>query len=636
MTVRHLSLLDLVGQNTTTPATASAADWQHFQDLLKTALDQNASADATKPAAPDRAVTRAAIAQAAGNQAVQAENSAEATARQASAAQTNAAHASAAQADANRNDAAQAETAQARTDQADAVQARSAAARRVEKRNAARADAASADQAATTPDAAAAPPDPAAAVTADGAPVDATAANSSSSQTPPAAAGQDNAPPSDPSSASTSGTDAGAATAAPLPDQTVMIPQDAATPAAPQPSQQTPATDAAPKDATQSAAGDTAATDASASAGTAAAATIIAALVPAPPPPPVAVAVAAGGAHSTVAPDPVATGSLADLLSSTTDPGKGDHLAAGSAAPSKAGTNTTDTAAADPASALFGAGGDAAASLAAGVAPTPATQGGNQSGGQGSGQKQEHSSSAAAAAQDRTSRSGDSQAAPAAQQPIAPAAIVVQPPVTPAASLATALTGAGAARSESAVAPDAGTDADGTTPPLGFADRTSAANLTPLRLSETPGAAASPYAPTQAPLPVEQVALAIGRLTNGARSFSMQLNPEHLGAVDVRMEVDSKGKTKVAITAERPETLALLKLDSHHLVKALQDSGVSADQASLSFSLREQGSNAASDRRSGNGQSGRNAGRTSADDTQDSEAVPVRMSLSRHLYDIHA
>jgi flagellar hook-length control protein FliK len=125
-------------------------------------------------------------------------------------------------------------------------------------------------------------------------------------------------------------------------------------------------------------------------------------------------------------------------------------------------------------------------------------------------------------------------------------------------------------------------------------------------------------------------------MTNGARSFSMQLNPEHLGSVDVRMEVDSKGKTKVAITAERPEPLALLKLDSHHLVKALQDSGVAADQSSLNFSLREQSAN--NDRRGGSGgsQTARGMNQAATPDAQDTEIIPVKMSLSRHLYDIHA
>jgi hypothetical protein len=145
----------------------------------------------------------------------------------------------------------------------------------------------------------------------------------------------------------------------------------------------------------------------------------------------------------------------------------------------------------------------------------------------------------------------------------------------------------------------------------------------------------SPYAPTHAPFPVEQVALAIGRLAGGARSFNLQLNPEHLGTVDVNMEVDAKGKTKVTISADRPETLALLKVDSHHLVKALQDSGVSADQSSLSFSLREQGSNTAQDRRGGNNQNGRSAA-ASAEGELRAVVAPAQMSLSRHLYDIRA
>ena len=579
MTVLHLSLLDLVGQNTATPVTATAGDWQHFQDLLKSALDQNAPVDAVKPTAPER--------QAAGTPQ-----------------------------DSNPDSPADAaNTAKAKADAAtaNATQAKSAvAARHIEKRIAARADAASADRKAAT---------------------QASTASAKTTDTPAAAAAiEGSGSATDPANAGKTAKDAKAGDAGPAPTATMT--QDPGAPAAPAPADPTP-TSADAKEATvrKSAPDPTAETVSALATTDAAAATVVAALVPAYPPTSPAPAVADGG-QSSLAPDPIAPGGLANLLASTTDPMLGDHLTAGTSGSASRGARPADSQTTDPASALFG-GGDAAASLAAGVAPVPAAQSENRSAGQESSHQQSHGSSQGASDQNQSDRSGDPQAAPA-QNTVTPAPIPTQTPVVPSALLGASFTGSGAGRAAAAITADSDIDPAGATPGLGFGERASAASLTPLRLSETPNSASSPYAATQAPLPVEQVALAIGRLTNGARSFSMQLNPEHLGAVDVRMEVDAKGKTKVAITAERPETLALLKLDSHHLVKALQDSGVSADQASLSFSLREQGSNASGDRRTGNGLSGRNAGQTFADDTQDAEAAPVRMSLSRHLYDIHA
>ena len=155
--------------------------------------------------------------------------------------------------------------------------------------------------------------------------------------------------------------------------------------------------------------------------------------------------------------------------------------------------------------------------------------------------------------------------------------------------------------------------------------------------ASTPAAtsAAFPYAASQQLAPTDQVALAIGRLTNGARSFSLQLQPEQLGAVDVRMDVDAKGKAKVSISADRPETLALLKQDSHQLVKALQDAGVTTDQTVVSFSLRDPGAGTGQDRRQGQGSAAKPV--VTADDADATpESVPVRSTLSRHLYDIRA
>lgn len=554
MAVSHLSLLDLVGQNTSSSTSTAAAEtgasWLHFQDLLKTALDRNAAADPATVSLPERAVTR----------------TASVTADSTSTAKTEARKPTAAHAP------------EATATKAQAEKPKPAPAARHGSKGSQSATAQDARPTApTVPDTASASSDPAVAAatvpTATAAPQESAPASAEDAQT------------------ATGAKVDGAST--PVPDPAVASP-----------------------DATA-----------------AAAATVVAALLPVAPSSETPQPATDPGPQGSATLDPVATTGLADLLASTSGSVLGDHSPAGATAPGLRGAKSGDPQSADSASALFAGGGDAASALAAGLSVAPASRGGGQSSGQSSGRSQSDSRPSQSPDRSQDGGAADPQAVPVAQTLASPP-VLPQPPVAAAAVLGLSTAGTGAARSAAPATEDTVGDPTGTTTGLGLGAPSSTVGLAPFRPSETANAA-SPYAATQVPLPVEQVALAIGRLTNGARSFSMQLNPEHLGSVDVRMEVDAKGKTKVAITAERPETLALLKLDSHHLVKALQDSGVSADPSSLSFSLREQGSNPGGDRRSGSGQNG-GASRTGPDDTQDSEVVPVKMALSRHLYDIHA
>ena len=81
---------------------------------------------------------------------------------------------------------------------------------------------------------------------------------------------------------------------------------------------------------------------------------------------------------------------------------------------------------------------------------------------------------------------------------------------------------------------------------------------------------------------------------DGNGTISMQLRPEELGRIDVKLNIDQQGVVNATITADRPQTLELLQRDSHHLEKALQDAGLQTDSGSLNFNLRGetgQGSN---------------------------------------------
>lgn len=72
-------------------------------------------------------------------------------------------------------------------------------------------------------------------------------------------------------------------------------------------------------------------------------------------------------------------------------------------------------------------------------------------------------------------------------------------------------------------------------------------------------------------------------------TFTMQLDPADLGRLDIRMKFDDDGGVKLHLTADRAETLSMLQKDSQQLERLLQKAGLNADDASLSFDLRQQG-----------------------------------------------
>jgi len=74
----------------------------------------------------------------------------------------------------------------------------------------------------------------------------------------------------------------------------------------------------------------------------------------------------------------------------------------------------------------------------------------------------------------------------------------------------------------------------------------------------------------------------------GMNTMNLQLEPAELGKVDVKLSFAKDGTVKAHMTVDKPETLAMLQKDSSHLQRALQQSGLSTDENSLSFDLRQQ------------------------------------------------
>jgi flagellar hook-length control protein FliK len=102
----------------------------------------------------------------------------------------------------------------------------------------------------------------------------------------------------------------------------------------------------------------------------------------------------------------------------------------------------------------------------------------------------------------------------------------------------------------------------------------------------------------------DQVAVHIQRaVKDSADKISIQLSPEELGRIHVKMNVDDDKQVSASITVERPATVELLQRDTKALERALQEAGLKADSGSLSFSL-QRGNQGDSSDTPGWGQSG--------------------------------
>lgn len=126
-------------------------------------------------------------------------------------------------------------------------------------------------------------------------------------------------------------------------------------------------------------------------------------------------------------------------------------------------------------------------------------------------------------------------------------------------------------------------------------------------------AARAPRVPLQQQV-MEQVSVQIDKaVKDGADTVKIQLKPMDLGRIEIKLEVVD-GHVSATVTAEKPETLALLQKDSKGLEKALEDAGLKPEANGTSFSLRngEQQQNA--DR--GNNHSRRGRGRGHGDEVE--------------------
>ena len=110
----------------------------------------------------------------------------------------------------------------------------------------------------------------------------------------------------------------------------------------------------------------------------------------------------------------------------------------------------------------------------------------------------------------------------------------------------------------------------------------------------TTAATARSHAPNvPAKVVADQVAVNIQRAAGaGQDQITLQLRPAELGRIEVKMDMGHDGKMTAVITADKPETLDLLRNDARTLVQSLNDAGLQTDANSLSFNLKGQDGNA--------------------------------------------
>jgi flagellar hook-length control protein FliK len=110
----------------------------------------------------------------------------------------------------------------------------------------------------------------------------------------------------------------------------------------------------------------------------------------------------------------------------------------------------------------------------------------------------------------------------------------------------------------------------------------------PLAAPQAASAAPAPAAPAPIPAAWDQVAINLARAAQGGTTdrIEIQLKPASLGAIAVKLDLTHDGHISAVISADRSDTLNLLRQHADTLAQSLRDAGLQADSGSLSFNLR--------------------------------------------------
>lgn len=84
----------------------------------------------------------------------------------------------------------------------------------------------------------------------------------------------------------------------------------------------------------------------------------------------------------------------------------------------------------------------------------------------------------------------------------------------------------------------------------------------------------------------EQVALSIkNNAPKGKTEINLQLRPDSLGRLNIKIDINKEGQTFVVVTAERAETRDLLQQDSRQLMGLLEQSDLDINEGNMSYTL---------------------------------------------------
>ena len=84
----------------------------------------------------------------------------------------------------------------------------------------------------------------------------------------------------------------------------------------------------------------------------------------------------------------------------------------------------------------------------------------------------------------------------------------------------------------------------------------------------------------------EQVAFSIkNNAPKGKSEINLQLRPDSLGRLNIKIDINKEGQTFVVVTAERTETRDLLQKDSQQLMELLEQSDLDISDDNMSYSL---------------------------------------------------
>ncbi len=87
---------------------------------------------------------------------------------------------------------------------------------------------------------------------------------------------------------------------------------------------------------------------------------------------------------------------------------------------------------------------------------------------------------------------------------------------------------------------------------------------------------------------VDQVKVNITKsAVKGIDKINIQLKPEDLGHIEIKMQISKDGKLQAHIISSRPETMEVLQKEIQSLEQAFNDAGFEMEDGSLSFSFRE-------------------------------------------------